>query len=161
MAVTTREGGRESLPFSENVLRDRLVDLREKHNVPTIKHGPRHSFASYWLAMHGDINQLCRFLGHDDPQTTFRHYAKAATKREAQKFWAVMPKKAKLPKVICISAGGHSVKVDGFLSERSLFVHPLNEKGEEATPADCFRYASRWAWELWKLARHDKEAQKS
>ena len=49
----------------------RLADLREKHKVPTIKHGARHSFASYWLAMHGDIDQLCRFLGHDDPQTTF------------------------------------------------------------------------------------------
>jgi integrase len=85
-------------PFSEHVLAGRLADLREKHKVPTIKHGPRHSFASYWLAMHGDINQLCRFLGHDDPQTTFRHYAKAATKREAQKFWAIMPKAA--PKVV-------------------------------------------------------------
>ena len=81
-------------PFSENVLRDRLAELREKHGVPTIKHGARHSFASYWLALHGDIDQLCRFLGHDDPQTTFRHYAKAATKREAQKFWAIMPKAA-------------------------------------------------------------------
>jgi len=80
-------------PHSENVLRDRLAELREQHNVRTIKHGPRHSFASYWLAQHGDINRLCRFLGHDDPETTFRHYAKAATAREAKRFWAVMPKK--------------------------------------------------------------------
>jgi integrase len=65
----------------------------------TIKHGSRHAFASYWLAKRGDINQLCRFLGHDDPQTTFRHYAKAATGREAEKFWAIMPKAAKSPKV--------------------------------------------------------------
>ena len=104
LAPYAKEAGRV-FPFSENVLRDRLADLREKHKVPTIKHGARHSFASYWLALHGDINQLCRFLGHDDPQTTFRHYAKAATKREAQKFWAIMPKAAKLPKVVAFEQG--------------------------------------------------------
>jgi integrase len=97
LAPCAQEAGR-LFPFSENVLAGRLVDLREKHKVPTIKHGARHSFASYWLAMHVDIDQLCRFLGHDDPQTTFKYYAKAATKREAEKFWAIMPKAA--PKVV-------------------------------------------------------------
>ena len=97
LAPHAKEGGKV-FPFSGNVLRDRLADLREKHGVPTIKHGARHSFASYWLALHGDTDKLCRFLGHDNPQTTFRHYAKAATKREAQRFWAIMPKTA--PKVV-------------------------------------------------------------
>jgi integrase/recombinase XerD len=85
-------------PHSSNVLRRRLRALGARHGVATIKHGARHSFASYWLAMHGDIDRLCRFLGHDDPGTTFRHYAKAATKREAEKFWAIMPKAT--PKVV-------------------------------------------------------------
>lgn len=80
-------------PFSGNVLRNRLEELREVHGVKTIKHGARHSFASYWLAQNGDINQLCRFLGHDDPETTFRHYARAATKREATKFFTIVSKK--------------------------------------------------------------------
>ena len=89
-------------PFSGNILRNRLEELREAHGVKTIKHGARHSFASYWLAQNGDINQLCRFLGHDDPETTFRHYAKAATKRDAEKFWAIMPKtKNNLPRSRC------------------------------------------------------------
>ena len=105
LAPYVKETGRV-FPYSGNVLRDRLADQREKHNVPTIKHGPRHSFASYWLAAHGDINQLCRFLGHDDPQTTFKHYAKAATKREAQKFWAIMPQTTKLPKVVAFQREG-------------------------------------------------------
>ncbi len=83
--------------FSPDVLRNRMETLRSHHKIPTIKHGPRHCFASYWLAQHGDINQLCRFLGHDDPGTTFRHYAKAATKRESGKFFAIMPKKGKQP----------------------------------------------------------------
>ena len=69
-------------------------------DLPAVKHGARHSFASYWLAQHGDINQLCRFLGHDDPETTFKHYAKAATKREAEKFWAILPKAGKAKNVV-------------------------------------------------------------
>jgi integrase len=97
---------RRMFPFSDNVLRDRLGDLWEKPKVRTIKHGPRHAFASYWLAKHGEINQLCRFLGHDDPQTTFRHYAKAATRREAEKFWAIMPKSAKSRKVVAFQLEG-------------------------------------------------------
>jgi hypothetical protein len=44
------------------------------------------------LAKHTDVNQLCLFLGHDDPATTFKHYAKAATRRDAEKFWSIMPR---------------------------------------------------------------------
>jgi site-specific recombinase XerD len=88
------------LPCSANVLRTRERELRTSHKVRAIKHGPRHAFASYWLAMHGDINKLCLFTGHDDPATLFRHYAKAATKRDAEKFWAIMPKAAAARNVI-------------------------------------------------------------
>ena len=87
------------LPCSPNILRTRERELRAAHRVRPIKHGPRHAFASYWLAMHGDIDKLCLFTGHDDPATLFRHYAKAATKRDAERFWSIMPKAAKLPKV--------------------------------------------------------------
>jgi integrase len=94
-----KEEGR-IFPFTVEILRKRLAALREKQKIRTIKHGARHSFASYWLAIHGDIDKLCRFLGHDDPETTFRHYAKAATTREAKKFFAIQPKLAKSRKVI-------------------------------------------------------------
>ena len=87
-------------PFSENVVRKHERELRSMCDLPAVKHGARHSFASYWLAQHGDINQLCRFLGHDDPETTFKHYAKAATKREAEKFWAILPKAGKAKNVV-------------------------------------------------------------
>lgn len=83
------------MPCSPNILRTRQRALRAAHGVAAIKHGPRHAFASYWLAANGDINKLCRFMGHDDPETTFKHYAKAATKREAVKFWGLMPAGAK------------------------------------------------------------------
>ena len=78
-------------PHSGGALADRLCVLARKHGIATIKHGARHSFASYWLAMHGEIDQLCLFLGHTNPKVTFHHYAKAATRREAEKFWAIMP----------------------------------------------------------------------
>ena len=85
------------LTCTPHVLRDRERGMRAVHGVKPIKHGTRHCFASYWLAEHGDINQLCRFTGHDDPATLFRHYAKVATKRDALKFWAIQPSE-KVPK---------------------------------------------------------------
>jgi integrase len=88
-----------------DMLRKQLTRLRACHQVRTIKHGARHCFASYWLAQNGDINQLCRFLGHDDPETTFKYYAKAATKRESHYFWAIMPKVAIDKKVLSFSKG--------------------------------------------------------
>jgi len=88
------------VPFTPDVLRKRLGALGDSHKIRTIKHGPRHSFASYWLAKYGDINQLCRFLGHDDPETTFKHYAKAATRREAERFWAITPEPMRAKKIV-------------------------------------------------------------
>lgn len=80
-------------PFTEEVLRKKCAAVNRAAKVAVIKHGARHCFASYWLAKHGDINALCRSLGHDDPETTFKHYAKAATKRDAEIFWAIHPEK--------------------------------------------------------------------
>jgi integrase len=99
LAPHTIDTGRVT-PCTPDVLRKRLAALKDVHQIRTIKHGARHSFASYWLAHHGDINQLCRFLGHDDPETTFKHYAKVATRREAEKFWAIVPKSATAKNVV-------------------------------------------------------------
>jgi integrase len=77
------------VPFSDNVLRGRLDALQQIHGVRTIKHGFRHSFATYSLALHGDINRLTLELGHNNPSTTFRHYAKAATKKVAVEFFDI------------------------------------------------------------------------
>ena len=93
------------MPLTTDVLRKRLAALKTIHEVSTIKHGARHSFASFWLAKHTDVNQLCLFLGHDDPETTFRHYAKAATKREAEKFWSIEPKPIATKNVIAFRKG--------------------------------------------------------
>ena len=88
------------MPCTTDVLRKRVAALRTVHKIRTIKHGARHCFASYWLAKHGDINLLCRSLGHDDPQTTFKHYAKVATNRDAEKFWAITPQSSSIRNVV-------------------------------------------------------------
>ncbi len=77
--------------LSDCVLRSRLESIQKLHGVKTIKHGFRHSFATYSLALHGDINRLTLELGHNNPSTTFRHYAKAATKKAAVEFFQINP----------------------------------------------------------------------
>lgn len=88
------------VPFSPNVLHKRMHALADVHKVPVIKHGPRHAFASYWLAEHGDVDRLCLMLGHESPDMTFKHYAKAATKREAAAFWGIAPKRRRGGKIV-------------------------------------------------------------
>jgi integrase len=53
--------------------------------------GMRHSFCSYWLAKHEDINRLVLLTGHDDPDTMWRHYHRGTKKADAEKFWAIQP----------------------------------------------------------------------
>lgn len=79
------------VPYSSDTLRKHERILRTKHCVPSIKHGPRHCYGTYWLAMHGNIDRLMLSMGHTDFETTQEHYAKAATQREARAFWDIHP----------------------------------------------------------------------
>jgi integrase len=80
------------VPWEEDAFYAHRQSNRERSGV---KHWPnsamRHSFCSYWLAQHGDINKLCLFTGHDHPSTMFRHYHRLVTKVEAKKFWSIAP----------------------------------------------------------------------
>jgi integrase len=87
-------------PLTSEVVRNKSAELNSALKIDTIKHGARHCFASYWLAKHGEIDTLCRALGHDDPETTFKHYAKAATKRDAERFWSIKPSDARMENVV-------------------------------------------------------------
>ena len=51
----------------------------------------RHTFASYWLALHGDINKLTLMMGHATTTMLWKHYHKAAKRREAERFWNITP----------------------------------------------------------------------
>jgi integrase len=56
-----------------------------------IQQGARHSYCSYWLAEHGDINRLVLQSGHRSVDVMWRHYHRAATAEEARAFWSIMP----------------------------------------------------------------------
>jgi integrase len=78
-------------PQGPNVLRTQLRAAHHKAGVRRIKHGPRHSYASYLLARDGSIDALVLALGHEDPATTFRHYHRVASARAAKAFWNIQP----------------------------------------------------------------------
>jgi len=68
---------------------------RQNRAAAGIAHWPnsamRHSYCSYWLAMHKDINKLVLQSGHTSVDTMWRHYHRGTTEAEAKKFWAIMP----------------------------------------------------------------------
>jgi integrase len=64
----------------------------------------RHSYASYWLAEHGDINRLTLQLGHTSPTMLWQHYHRAATRRDAAKYWQIAPVAAGERKIVPITA---------------------------------------------------------
>jgi len=73
-------------------LRRRLRAVRDKARVPWIQDGMRHTYASNWLAIHGDEHKLRANMGHRSADELWEHYHRAVTKREAEKFWAIRPK---------------------------------------------------------------------
>jgi integrase len=80
---------------NERVLRER----RYRNRIAAgITHWPnsamRHSYCSYWLAMHKDINKLVLQSGHTSVDTMWRHYHRGTTGAEAKKFWTIMPPSA-------------------------------------------------------------------
>jgi integrase len=80
-----------------NTYSDRVLHIHRQQNRITagVTHWPnsamRHSYCSYWLAMHKDINKLVLQSGHTSVDTMWRHYHRGTTEAEAKKFWAIMP----------------------------------------------------------------------
>jgi integrase len=56
-----------------------------------IQQGARHSFCSYWLALHKDVNKLVLQSGHTDADTMWTRYHAGVTESEALKFWSLRP----------------------------------------------------------------------
>jgi integrase len=80
-----------------NLKEDALYAHRQKNRLAAgVIHWPqdamRHSFASFWLAQHKDVNRLRELMGHEgNTATLWRHYYRGATVTEAKKFWSIMP----------------------------------------------------------------------
>jgi integrase len=52
----------------------------------------RHSYATYHLALHKDVNALKSNLGHSKgSDTLFVHYRAAATPADAERYWSILP----------------------------------------------------------------------
>lgn len=86
-----REDSSIIAPQGLNVLRSQLRAAHHESGVQQIKHGPRHSYASYLLARDGSVDALLLNMGHEDAATTFRHYHRVASQRAAKTFWNIRP----------------------------------------------------------------------
>jgi integrase len=87
-------------PQGMHAIRKQLRAAHKAAQVRQIKHGPRHSYASYLLARDGSVDALLLNLGHEDAATTFRHYHRVASARAAKTFWNVRPATRKIRKII-------------------------------------------------------------
>jgi integrase len=76
-------------------LRDRLRAIRKAAGLTHwTQDAARHSFASYWLSAHGDINKLVLFLGHGSADMLWRHYHRAVKRKDAEAYWKIVPRGA-------------------------------------------------------------------
>jgi len=73
--------------------RDRYMDeIRVKAEiVKWPRNCLRHSFGSYHLALHNDINATRAAMGHSTPDMLFEHYRRLVSKADAERVFAVVP----------------------------------------------------------------------
>jgi integrase len=99
-----REDSAPIAPQGVNVLRTQLRAAHHASGVRQIKHGPRHSYASYLLARDGSVDALLLNMGHEDAATTFRHYHRVASQRAAKTFWSITPLEKSDEKIVAMPA---------------------------------------------------------
>ena len=88
----TAGGPTTGLVTPKTNLRKRLRELRAAAGLSEWTQDiMRHSFASYWLAEHGDINRLTLQMGHESAAMLWKHYNKASKRKDANEYWAIMP----------------------------------------------------------------------
>jgi integrase len=51
----------------------------------------RHSYASYWMTIHGDEDRCRDAMGHASKDMLVKHYRKHTTKADARTFWELTP----------------------------------------------------------------------
>jgi len=87
------EGGeRKGLVTPRSNLRKRLRAIRAAAGLKRWpQDAPRRTYASCWLAIHGDVDVLNRLMGHTSPEMLFKHYEKAVTQKQARAFWKIEP----------------------------------------------------------------------
>jgi len=69
--------------------------LKKDTGIRWIFDGLRHSFATYHLALHEDAAKTALQLGHtQNTDLLFNNYRSLATKKDAEKYWALCPKQS-------------------------------------------------------------------
>jgi integrase len=68
-----------------------------------IQQGARHTYCSFWLALHKDANKLVLQSGHTDADTMWTRYHAGVTEAEAKKFWELRPCRT-APNVVAMMA---------------------------------------------------------
>jgi integrase len=76
-----------------NSLRKRLRVIFSAAKIPWRQNAARHSYASYWLAVHKDLNALAMHLGHiGGLEVLHTHYHRTVKLVEAGNYWNIRPK---------------------------------------------------------------------
>ncbi len=71
--------------------RRKRIAVRAIAGIPSEGTVTRHTYASAWLSLHGDVNALRAHLGHGETATLFRHYAKAMRKKDSLAYFSIVP----------------------------------------------------------------------
>lgn len=99
-------GSLEGLATPSKNLRQRLRTLRKAAGLGQwTQDVMRHSYASYWLAAHGDINRLTLQMGHESADMLWKHYHRAAKRKDAATFWKIAPSVSDGRKIVSIATG--------------------------------------------------------
>jgi site-specific recombinase XerD len=88
------------ITWAHELLRNHRKASAERAGVKWIQDGMRHSFASYWLPIHHDLDKLLHQMGHADKATFSKHYHSGIPRSEAAKFWAIRPPQRKEAKIV-------------------------------------------------------------
>jgi integrase len=87
-----RSGNTEGKVTPATNLRKKLRNIRKAAGLTDwTQDVMRHSYASYWLAEHGDINRLTLQMGHENADMLWKHYHKASKRKDAALYWKIMP----------------------------------------------------------------------
>lgn len=79
-------------PSYNALVRAAIRPLAEKAGVEWKQNAMRHSYASYWLAFHGDLSRLSLQLGHSGSlEILHRYYHRSVPKQESVRYWKLTP----------------------------------------------------------------------
>jgi integrase len=90
----------------------------------------RHSFASYHLGANGSADKTAAQMGHRSTEMIFQHYRELVPKKEAEKFWQIMPE---APDKTPVAPGKTRTK-EPTAPVRKSTRSPLSARGQSALP---------------------------